>query len=184
MKRMKSLLLVILSLYMFCFATCSKDDKKDDVPSPKGKVDVQILAGGINKNRQWYIREIKISYYSASGNLDSIGTPNYERLENGLLLNWDENGIGDGLAESAVAAFIPKYALWTLDISNQQISFTCNTRGGPCPAILSGTWQIKDYSNTFPYGESFIMERTYTAQNRKNVVTIELFGQSPTAVGP
>lgn len=161
------------------FLSCSKGGSDDDNPTPgpsgNNTVTVQTLMGTTGK--RWPMSEATLTYYSASGSVDSTitltPTSSFSSIyftnnngAGGLYLNFD--------AQAPLTRVLPGFGSFSLNQSAQKITFTCIS---PYCNGTDGEWQITSHVivTLNPLLEGLDLERTVSlTAGRKVKQKIEL----------
>ncbi|ACU63746.1 hypothetical protein [Chitinophaga pinensis] len=166
MKRALNALTACAVVSLFCFATCSKKDDKDDDPTVN-KMTIADLTGSANKD--WTIMKVERTYYSADGKIDSTFTR--EALSSDEMIQFSTGPtIGDKtethICRFPLNSYIPDFGTWTLLSNPQRLTFSCYVFS--CDPYTVGTWDISDYGKS-AYGSSFNIQRIFSLENGRTL---------------
>lgn len=142
---------IFILVAIACFISCAKN-KEDGNNSTSAKLTAYDLCW--SNGKMWDISKAELTYYSASGSVDSTIDKPVNAYSN-IWFGTPGTG-GQYYLSDPLAGYLPGAGTWTLDEGQQKVSLSCISPY--CSPFSTGTIKVTAYSPRNTYGEAIDAE--------------------------
>jgi hypothetical protein len=166
-------LIAFITLSIFLISCTKNDGDSEPESAERPKLTELILEGSNGKS--WHVTDFSITTYKPSGDVENIEKPNVTVDVEPLMFFADYKGANNlqkiFSTESPVTTYLPLVGGWSLDESNQKLSFTCIS---DCPSPETKEWIIVNFVDNM-YGKVVQLKNVSQVNGKKVEIFLELF---------